>query len=136
MSRTFALGILWVFAGLFLAAAWWGLSDLRNWQSELEAGITPLVIDQSSFWMIGMAAAVILPFLGITSNVMAHRAIFCALILWGIGAPIISYNSFLARAEEQGYLIASGAQVLLLGEWELHLSQIRQITDDRYHRDH
>ncbi|MDD7973237.1 ankyrin repeat domain-containing protein [Roseinatronobacter alkalisoli] len=124
--RSFALSVLGALAVLFLATAWCWWSDLRNWDAELAAGTTPLLINQPSFWMIDMVAISILPLLGKTSKVMVHRSIFGTLILWGLGAPIIIYVAFLTKAEEQGYLVASRSKVLLFGEQVLYISRVRK----------
>jgi hypothetical protein len=119
MSRPVALAVLGVLGLLFLGAAWWGWSDIRAWRTAVAACTTPLVIDQAAFWMLGMAAIALLPLLGVTPNVMVHRVLFSLLILWGLGAPMVSYISFLAQAEAQGYLVPPGARVLLFGEQRL-----------------
>lgn len=119
MSRPLALGILSVFAALFLAAAWWGWTDLRAWRSAMAACTTPLVIKQSSFWMMGMAAIAVLPLLGVSANVMVHRVLFSLLILWGLGVPMLTYISFLGQAEAQGYLVPQGARILMFGDYDL-----------------
>ncbi|TVR91518.1 MAG: hypothetical protein EA428_05575 [Spirochaetaceae bacterium] len=121
MNRSVAIAVLGVFGLLFLGAAWWGWSDFRAWRTAVAACTTPLVIDQTSFWMMGMASIALLPLLGLTLNVMVHRVLFILLILWGLGVPMLSYISFLAQAEAQGYLVPSGARVLLFGEQMLHV---------------
>ncbi len=120
MSRPLALGVLGVFAILFLAAAWWGWSDLRGWRAAMATCTTPLVIEQSSFWMMGMAAIAVLPLLGATANVMVHRVLFSLLIIWGLGVPMLSYITFLSQAEALGYVVPQGARVLLFGDFSLH----------------
>lgn len=120
MSRPLALGVLGVFAVLFLAAAWWGWSDLRGWRAAMATCTTPLVIEQSSFWMMGMAAIAVLPLLGATANVMVHRVLFSLLIIWGLGVPMLSHITFLAQAEAQGYQVPQGARILLFGAYSLH----------------
>ncbi|WFE76679.1 hypothetical protein [Roseinatronobacter sp. S2] len=120
MSRPVAIGILCGFAALFLAAAWWGWSDFRALRLGIAACITPLTVDQTSFWMIGMAAIAVLPFLGLTSDVRVHRALFGLLIIWAMGVPIASYISLLSGAAAQGYLVPTGARILLFSDFTLH----------------
>ena len=45
MIRPVALGVLGIFAVLFLAAAWWGWSDLGGWRTAIATCTTPLIID-------------------------------------------------------------------------------------------
>ena len=64
MSRPVAITILLILGSLFLAVAWWGWSDINAWHSAINQCQTPVLIDQSSFWMFGMAAIALLPMLG------------------------------------------------------------------------
>lgn len=120
MSRALALGILSLFAALFVAAAWWGWSDLRAWRTAMAVCATPLMIEQSSFWMMGMAAIAVLPLLGVSTNVMVHRVLFSVLILWGLGVPMLTYIGFLGQAEAQGYAVPEGGRLLMFGNYDLH----------------
>lgn len=83
---------------------------------------TPLVIEHSCFFMMGMAAIAVPPLLGASANVMVHRVLFSLLIIWGLGVPILTHLTFLSQAEAQGCLVPQGARVLLSGVCSLHAS--------------
>lgn len=122
MSRSVGLIVLVGFAILFISAALWGASDIRFWHAEIAAGSSPLVIDQSSFWMTGMAAITLLPFLGATSNITIHRGIFIAMICWGLVVPVATSLSFMAKAERKGYVIPYRVLGPFAGEREIFIS--------------
>lgn len=120
MSRPVAIGVLCVLAAVFLGAGWWGWSDFRALHLGIAACTTPLTVDQTSFWMIGMAAIAVLPLLGLTADVRVHRIVFGLLIIWGLGVPVASYMSLLSDAAAQGYVVPTGARVLLFADFALH----------------
>ncbi|MDD7972872.1 hypothetical protein [Roseinatronobacter alkalisoli] len=119
MSRSVAIGGLCIFALLFLWAAWWGWTDFRALRLEIAGCTTPLTVDQTSFWMMGMAGIAVLPFLSASADVRVHRVLFSLLIIWALGVPIISYMTLISDATAQGYPLPSGARVLLFAEFTL-----------------
>lgn len=119
MKKPLAILVLGCFALLFLAAAWWGLSDVRSVHAKIENCISPLIVDQGSFWMMGSAAIAVLPFLAVTSSPKIHRLLFSFLIVFFLVVPILGYMQLISKAEGRNYHVSGSLQLLLFSEVQL-----------------
>ncbi|MQX37272.1 hypothetical protein [Roseospira navarrensis] len=102
-GRSTALAILGGFAVLALAATAWGVADIVAWRAAIQRCEAPIRIDTAAFWFTGFPAIAILPLLGLTRSVQAHRWMLAVAVVVFVGGPQGAQRLVTGPADRAGY---------------------------------
>lgn len=118
MNRAVAVFVLCLFAAGAVAIAWWGYSDVVGAKQAMRACVSPVTLDVSAFWFLGLISVAFFPALAVVKE-RYHRFLFWAAMATVFAVPLGSFQQFKSLAQTQSYDISALPSPSSLKEFEL-----------------